>query len=189
MAYEAKLDKIPLSVFIEIYTNPNNDIEFVGDKREAIVSLIEEYMDIVGGLSLASYLSTENTMLNESTMLEVVSACENLMLLGRYKEVSEILSGYGYNISHEDKEKMKSRLETLKSKSRYYYDKALQNREERKASNKTTTKEDFIKERVFLMRYNRLHIDVDRFSAAEYAYLVKQTTAEIEDIKRHKQKK
>jgi hypothetical protein len=186
MVYEADLDKLPMSVFIEIYTNPDNDISFNIDKKEAVMMLVERYMDIIGGTDVSSYLARENELLNFSTMIEALEGCKNLIKLGMFSEVSEVLNNYGYNIPAEDHEKMSQRINTLQSKVKYDLDKALKYREEFKKENKATTRESFTQERVFLMRFNKLHIEVDKITASEYAYLVKQTAEEIKNIKQQK---
>lgn len=186
MVYEADLDKLPMSVFIEIYTNPDNDISFNIDKKEAVMMLVERYMDIIGGTDVSSYLARENELLNFSTMIEALEGCKNLIKLGMFSEVSEVLNNYGYNIPAEDHEKMSQRINTLQSKAKYDLDKALKYREEFKKENKATTRESFTQERVFLMRFNKLHIEVDKITASEYAYLVKQTSEEIKNIKQQK---
>ena len=50
------------------------------------------------------------------------------------------------------------------------------------------TKEAFTKERVTIMKYNKMQIDPKVITAGEYAWLVRQTCDEIEELNRKHKK-
>ena len=55
MRYTSDIYELPLSVFIEIYTNDSNTIEFDSeDKGAASAKIINDYIKIVGSKQLSS---------------------------------------------------------------------------------------------------------------------------------------
>lgn len=184
MIYKADINELPLNVFIEVYTNENNNIEFDIEKDAAMKKVITDYMNIVGGKQIASEIVNMNRSLNLALMVDCMTACENLMLLNKWKEVCDVLLSLGYSLKESDKDKIKSRVKALKAKAEY--DLSTERKDEKKAEK--PTKEAFTKERVTIMKYNKMQIDTHTITAAEYAYLVKQTCEEIEELNRKHKK-
>ena len=119
MIYKADINELPLNVFIEVYTNENNNIEFDIEKDAAMKKVITDYMNIVGGKQIASEIVNMNRSLNLALMVDCMTACENLMLLNKWKEVCDVLLSLGYSLKESDKDKIKSRVKALKSKAEY----------------------------------------------------------------------
>lgn len=184
MIYKADINELPLNVFIEVYTNEKNNVEFDIPKEEAVQKVVTDYMSIVGGKQMAAEIINSNRRLNLILMAECMNACENLMLLGKWKEVCDVLLSLGYSLKASDKDKIKSRVKALKAKAEY--DLSTEKKDEKKAEK--PTKEAFTKERVTIMKYNKMQIDTHTITAAEYAYLVKQTCDEIEELNRKHKK-
>lgn len=184
MIYKADINELPLNVFIEVYTNENNNIEFDIEKDAAMKKVITDYMNIVGGKQIASEIVNMNRSLNLALMVDCMTACENLMLLNKWKEVCDVLLSLGYSLKESDKDKIKSRVKALKAKAEY--DLSTERKDDKKAEK--PTKEAFTKERVTIMKYNKMQIDTHTITAAEYAYLVKQTCDEIEELNRKHKK-
>ena len=113
-----------------------------------------------------------------------MTACENLMLLNNWKGVCDTLLTLGYSVKESDHEKMKLRVQTLKSKAEYDLSKE---KEDDKPKEKPT-KDMFTKERVTIMKYNKMQIDPKVITAGEYAWLVRQTCEEIEELNRKHKK-
>lgn len=184
MIYKADINELPLNVFIEVYTNEKNNVEFDMPKEEAVRKVVTDYMTIVGGKQIAAELANSNRVLNLSLMVECMTACENLMILNKWKEVCDVLLSMGYSLKTDDKDKIKARVKALKSKAEY--DLSIEKKSESKGER--PTKETFTKERVTVMKYNKMQIDTHTITAAEYAYLVKQTCDEIEELNRKHKK-
>lgn len=184
MIYKADINELPLNVFIEVYTNENNNIEFDIEKDAAMKKVITDYMNIVGGKQIASEIVNMNRSLNLALMVDCMTACENLMLLNKWKDVCDVLFSFGYSLKVSDKDKIKARVKALKAKAEY--DLSSERKDEKKAEK--PTKEAFTKERVTIMKYNKMQIDTHTITAAEYAYLVKQTCEEIEELNRKHKK-
>lgn len=184
MIYKADINELPLNVFIEVYTNENNNIEFDIERDAAMKKVITDYMNIVGGKQIASEIVNMNRSLNLALMVDCMTACENLMLLNKWKEVCDVLLSFGYSLKESDKDKIKARVKALKAKAEY--DLSTERKDEKKAEK--PTKEAFTKERVTIMKYNKMQIDTHTITAAEYAYLVKQTCDEIEELNRKHKK-
>lgn len=180
MIYKADINELPLNVFIEVYTNENNNVEFDIPKEDAVRKVVTDYMNIVGGKQMSAEIVNSNRRLNLILMSECMNACENLMLLGKWKEVCDVLLSLGYSLKASDKDKIKSRVKALKAKAEY--DLSTEKKDEKKAGK--PTKEAFTKERVTVMKYNKMQIDTNKITAAEYAWLVKQTCEEIDELNR-----
>lgn len=180
MIYKADINELPLSVFIEVYTNNNHGVKFDIPTGEAVAKVVGDYMAIVGGKQIASEVVNANRRLNLVLMVECMTACENLMLLNNWKGVCDTLLILGYSVKESDHEKMKQRVQTLKSKAEYDLSKE---KEDDKPKEKPT-KDMFTKERVTIMKYNKMQIDPKVITAGEYAWLVRQTCDEVEELNR-----
>lgn len=183
MVYKADINEIPLSVFIEIYTNENHGVKFDIPTDEAVRKLIGDYTNIVGGRQIASEVVNCNRRLNLVLVLECMVACENLMLLNNWKGVCDVLMKLGYSLKETDHDKIKMRVQALKSKTEYNLSKEKDEKPKEKP-----TKEMFTRERVTIMKYNKMQIDTKTITAGEYAWLVKQTCEEIEELNRKHKK-
>ena len=87
MKYSSDIYEIPLSVFIEIYTNEGNDVEFKdGDKDHVSERVINDYMEIVSGRQLLAEILNCNERMNLAMTVELMKACENMMRLKMYDD-------------------------------------------------------------------------------------------------------
>lgn len=184
MIYRADINELPLSVFIEVYTNENHGVSFDIPTDEAVMKVVGEYMAIVGGKQIAAEVVDANRRLNLALVVDCMTACENLMLLERWKGVCEVLMAFGYSVKEDDHAKIRQRVQTLKSKAEY----DLSREEVEEKPKEKPTKEHFTKERVTIMKYNKIQIDPKTMTAGEYAWLVKQTCDEIEELNRKHRK-
>lgn len=184
MIYKADINELPLNVFVEVYTNDNHGIVFDIPTDEAVVKVVNEYVGIVGGKQMASEVVNANRRLNLSLMVDCMTACENLIILGNWKGVCDVLSTLGYPMDESNHERIKQRVQALKSKAEY----DLSKEDKFEKPKEKPTKEAFIRERVTVMKYNKMQIDPKTMTAGEYAWLVKQTCDEIEELNRKHRK-
>lgn len=184
MIYKADINELPLSVFIEVYTNENHEVKFDIPTEEAVGKVITDYMCIIGGKQIAAEIVNSNRKLNLRLMVECMTACENLILLKRWKDVCEALSTLGYTLKESEQDKIRQRVQTLKSKAEY----DISREEKADKPKEKPTKDDFTRERVTIMKYNKMQIDPKVITAGEYAWLVKQTCDEIEELNRKHKK-
>lgn len=184
MIYKADINEIPLSVFIEVFTNENHNVTFDLPTDEAVRKVTTEYMNIVGGKQVSAEVVNGNRKLNLVLMVECMVACENLMMLNRWKDVCEVLLSLGYSLKESVQERIRQRVQTLKSKAEY----DLSREEQADKPKEKPSKEAFVRERVTIMKYNKMQIDPKTMMAGEYAWLVKQTCDEIEELNRKHRK-
>jgi hypothetical protein len=184
MIYKADINELPLSVFIEVYTNEKHGVCFDIPTDEAVSKVVGEYMNIVGGKQIAAEVVEANRRLNLALMVDCMTACENLMLLERWKCVCEVLRELGYCVKEDDQTKIRQRVQTLKSKAEY----DLSKEKSEDKPKERPTKEQLTRERVTVMKYNKMQIDPKTMTAGEYAWLVKQTCDEIEELNRKHRK-
>ena len=184
MKYKADIHELPLNVFIEVYTNSEHNIEFDIPRDEAESKIVGQYMSIVGGKQITAEIINANRVLNLMLLLGCMNACENLVLLKRWKDVAGILSVLGYTLTEKDEDKIKMRIASIKAKTEY----DLSKEKKQEQPKEKVTKETFARERVLIMRYNKMQIDTNIMTAGEYAYLVKETCDEIEMLNRKHKK-
>lgn len=184
MIYKADINELPLSVFIEVYTNENHNVQFDTPTDIAVQKVVSDYMSIVGGKQITAEVVNANRRMNLVLMVECMTACENLMLLNQWKSVCDVLLSMGYSLKESEHDKIKMRIQTLKSKAEY--DLSKENEDDKPKTK--PTKEMFTRERVTIMKYNKMQIDPKSMTAGEYAWLVKQTCDEIEELNRKHKK-
>lgn len=185
MKYKADIYDIPLSVFVEIYTNNDKCVEFEGGETdESREKLISDYMEIVAGKQLYAEVLGCNERMNLSMTVECMNACENMMKLGMYDEVHDTLVNIGYSCKDGDVKSMKERIYALKARAQYDLSKI--NTENGDSKKEIPTKRSFINEIVSIGKYNKMYINTKEWTAGEYACLVKQTCDEIEMLNRKK---
>lgn len=184
MIYKADINEIPLSVFIEVYTNDNHQVKFDIPTEEAVGKVVSQYISIVGNKQLSAEIVNVNRRINLALMVDCMTACENLIIIGNWKGVCDVLLSLGYSVSVDDHDKIRQRVNTLKLKANYDLSKE---KFDEKPKEKTT-KEQFTRERVSIMKYNKMQIDPRVMTAGEYAWLVKQTCDEIEEFNRKNKK-
>ena len=184
MIYKADLNELPLNVFIEVFTNDNHEVKFDIPAEEAKRKVVSDYMNIVGGKQISAEVVNSNRRLNLVLMVECMRACENLIILKRWKDVCGALSTLGYTLDESEHDRITQRVQTLKTKAEY----DLSREEKADTGQKKATKEDFTRERVTIMKYNKMQIDPRTITASEYAWLVKQTCDEIEELNRKHKK-
>ena len=61
------------------------------NESQTIAKVVADYMNIVGGKQIASEVINSNRRLNLLMMVQCMTACENLMLLERWKDVCGVL--------------------------------------------------------------------------------------------------
>lgn len=184
MIYKADINELPLSIFIEVCTNDNHNVQFDIPTDVAVQKVVSDYMSIVGGKQITAEVVNANRRMNLVLMVECMTACENLMLLNQWKSVCEVLLNMGYSLKESDHDKIKMRVQALKSKAEY--DLSKENEDDKPKTK--PTKEMFTRERVTIMKYNKMQIDPKAMTAGEYAWLVKQTCDEIEELNRKHKK-
>ena len=185
MRYTSDIYELPLSVFIEIYTNDSNTIEFDGeDKEAASAKIINDYIEIVGSKLLFSEILNCNERMNLAMTVECMKACENMMRLKMYDNVCDILLQIGYSCKKSDISGMSSRISALKSRAQYDLDKI--SKEKNEEPKEKPTKKAFINEIVAIGKYNKMHINLKEWTAGSYACLVRQTCDEIDELNRKK---
>lgn len=183
MKYTSDIYELPLSVFIDVYTNKDSRVEWEDeDKDAARARVINDYMEIVGGKMLEAEIMGGNERMNLMMTVECMKACENLMRLGKHVEVCGLLQTLGYSCKTDDAEGIKSRIAALKSRARYDLDKL--DKEKMTEVGEKPTKRSFVNEVVAIGKYNKMHINLNEWTAGAYACLVKQTCEEIEVLNR-----
>lgn len=182
MMYE-DLENIPLSNFIEVFMG---NLKALGEdcpKGEAAriaEYMINEYVTIVGGRQLLSEISKSNELINLNIKIDCLEACKNLMKLGDWKSVCDVLSKFGYGMFPENKGGIRKKVDSVLASSRYRRDTLSQTRRE----SPRMDRDYFTRERVTVMSHFKMHIDKNSYTAKEYAYLVKRMCDDIELMNR-----
>lgn len=185
------LDKIPMSRFIEVFMGnltKVSDGELAEADAIAIAErLLAEYSEIVGGRSAIAEITKQNEMLNCELKIECMRVCEYLISEGKLEQVSKTLVRFGFKIPSRDKARIRQRVASILSTSQYRLEKLRDSRlEELKPA---MSKDYFTRERIMLMEHFKMHIDIHKLSAKEYAYMVKKVCEETQAMLRSLKKK
>lgn len=186
------LDKIPLSIFIEVFTGNINSVVINGvhskdEIKEASEKLIMDYVQIVGGMSALAEITKKNNILNNQTKIECMQACENLIKLGEWEDVCSILSTLGYKMFPNQRDQIKKRIQTVLSGSKYRIDRLMADQKDKQ--DVKIDRNYFTKERVLIMTHYSMHINPEQFSAKEYAYMVKRMCDDVASMARYNKRK
>ena len=185
------LDKIPMNLFMDIF---QGDISKVSDENipsveaeEIAERLIAEYSEIVGGRSAIAEVSKQNEIYNCGLKIECMNACEYLIKAEKYESVSKILLKFGFKIPAEDKDRIRQRVSSILTASQYRIEKLKSFRPD--ADSQPVNKDYFTRERVMLMENFKMHIDIYKLSAKEYAYMVRKTCDDMQSVLKNIKKK
>lgn len=177
MIYKAELDSIPIRVYIDLIDGKKVlfDVPFEQAKKK----LMQEYMTIVGGKRLLFKVWQQNELMNLQARIELTNVADNLARLDKTKEAASILETIGYSVK-ENKESIDSKCKTLYATFTIKMDKLTSQLKNGDTNQNTNYREIFLGERVALLKHYKVHIDIDKVTAAEYAMLLRSMCTEIE---------
>lgn len=183
-----ELDKIPLSRFIDVYLGDTDLVAEGGnysreEKEEAAGLLCSRYLSIVGGRSMLSVIARRDEELRVRMRLTCLCACRELIGYGEYERAREVLSWLGYPFPSADPLKMLEKVDGLSASDKYRL--ARMEETEKGLRSQGVKKMDrsyFTRERVAVMGHMKMYIDPEQFSAEEYAWMVKRTCEDVEEM-------
>lgn len=181
------LNSISMNKFIRLFLGEHSVIVKSGrydneEVEESANKLIYEYFDIIGGSSHIANITRFSRMMNHKATIRCMDMCKLLISSGDFAAVSEVLSTFGYNISEEEHEKIIENVDNILNMNRYDHDKIMLLKE--KVPEKSIDEDYFVNEKVILMQHYKMHIDSDKISAKEYAYLIKNYRYEVDIMNR-----
>lgn len=176
------LSDISLKDFIDVYFG---DFSKAGgcteeEQLRAASEMCMEYFSIVGGKNVSVQIAKRDKRLRISIRESVLDACEQLVSWGFASEALSVLESMGYKV---DEAMLSDKIDQLRKMNAY----TLKKMEE--PVHEELTREHFIRERCFIMGHLKMHIDEHVFKAKEYAYLVRQVSDEIEELRQSVKKK
>ena len=185
------LGKISLRRFIDIYCG---DLEKTVERgkhspeemKEAAGRLCGAYLSIVGGKSALAEVHRRDEMLRSQMRLQVLQGCRAMMGYGDMEGVCRVMGVLGYAFKPEQEELVARRMESIRATEKFRLER-MRNAMP-KAPGGNTGREYFVRERVAVMSWAKMHIDPEVFTAEEYAWLVKRMCDELEYVNRQKNK-
>ena len=180
-AYTDNLREIPMSAFIRIYAGNGDKVRFRKgiDRNAAMEKLVSAYNAIVGEKNIRGMVTRKSRYLNHYIRLNAaVYAARAARDDAEYAK--ELLRMLGYSATEDAV--LERRIASVIAAESF----AIDREREKPQEGKPMTESDFTKERVALMRHYRMHIDVNVYSAEEYAYFVKGFCDEIESLRRQR---
>lgn len=183
----SSIGEIKLSVFISIVTGDTSAVVKPGtpddsteiEREECASMLMMQYVDTCGGSHIKADVDKKRRDVVFAVKTRLLQSCMAMLGSGMQDEVSYVLSRLGYNYGADDIEGMKNRIDILIRKAEF--DLKMKPDEEKP---KGMSREDYTKERVAIMSHYKMYIDPDVYTAEEYAFLVSQFNAEMEDIRK-----
>lgn len=181
-----ELDKIPLDTFIDVFLGDASKLIINGNHTEKELSdqydkLVTEYIEIVGGGSILAEIYKKSNLINLQIKIECMKAAQIMIKNKKWKELSDMLSKFGYNLIPSEHDKIVKRVTSILSTSKYMLEK-----EENKERPDNLSKMDrnyFVRERVMVMSHFGMQIQKNIISAKEYAFMVKRMCEDIKSIK------
>lgn len=179
------ITKIPLSRFIDVYCGDRNAL-IINDKHsekelsETANNLIQKYIEIAGGKSITVELRAKDERLTLESKISCMEACLNIIKLGDYKSVVDILNNFGYRLpfnTDSDKMRIHSRVESILQQSKMRVAQLEAKRKDIQPV-KQPTREQFASEMAIVMSRFK-PFNENEISAAVYANWVKIMCDEI----------
>ena len=177
------LDKIPLDIFIDVFTGDNSKLIIEGkhsneELSEQAESLIIEYTEIIGGVSLLSEMSRKSSLINLHIKIEYMKVLEVMIANSDWDYEVKALSQLGFSYSSSEHDKIRKRISSILSMSQYMLER--ENAKEKPERASKMDKNYFARERVMVMSHFGMQIRKNEISAKEYAFMVKRM---CEDMK------
>ena len=171
------LDTISLARFIDVFLG-DFDKSVEGEhtdkeKEKAAEKMCNEYMEIVGGKSVASLLVKRNNILKIEMRRACLDVCKMLASSGYTQDACAVFKSMGYSVA-DNKDDIMNKANSIISSDAYQLEKI------KPENSEPMTRDNFTKEKVAIMSHLKMYIDDNVFKAKEYAYLVKQVNNEIE---------
>ena len=175
------LDKIPLDIFIDVFTGDNSKLIIEGkhsneELSEQAESLIIEYTEIIGGVSLLSEMSRKSSLIH--IKIEYMKVLEVMTANSDWDYAVKALSQLGFSYSSSEHDKIRKRISSILSMSQYMLER--ENAKEKPERASKMDKNYFARERVMVMSHFGMQIRKNEISAKEYAFMVKRM---CEDMK------
>lgn len=181
MKYKAELDAIPMRVYISVVLGTFEG-EFDCPLDVARAKLKFAYSNIVGGRKMAAEIIKQSETLNLNTTLQCLTAIKNLLAMQRADLVVPIMQELGYDVAGKSVQEITAKVDNLLRMAelkRLRMETARADKE-KKGKVEELTAESFVRERVAMMSYYKMQFDLDRMTAAEYAYMLKRMCDELE---------
>lgn len=140
------------------------------------------YCNIVGGRKMAAEIIKQSETLNLNTTLQCLTAIKNLLAMQRADLVVPIMQELGYDVAGKSVQEITAKVDNLLRMAelkRLRMETARADKE-KKGKVEELTAESFVRERVAMMSYYKMQFDLDRMTAAEYAYMLKRMCDELE---------
>lgn len=179
-----KLEQLSIGQFIDLLCGETSVLtskhEIVSDARVTAVmrNIIFEYKEIADIAGARNYLSSIEELIKAKISSALFSMCNNLVALGEYGRVREILTEYGINAKSMKDQRVeaetKSRLERAKSTiARIEEDSHTEKNED------ADIRRMFDEQTASMMAYFKFQIDTSIMKATVYAHLVSRYNREI----------
>lgn len=186
------LDRIPLDIFIDVFTGDKYKLVIEGKHSEGELSeqserLITEYIEIIGGSSVITEISRKSNLVNLSIKIECMKAIGIMMKNNRWEDAAIMLSLFGFSYSPSDHDKIRKKVSSILSMSEYMIERI--NNREKPRDNSKLDKDYFVRERVAVMSHYGMQIRKNEISAKEYAFMVRRMCEEIKSMNKSLKRK
>lgn len=179
--YKAELDAIPMRVYISVVLGTFEG-EFDCPLDVARAKLKFAYCNIVGGRKMVAEIIRQAEALNIKSTLQCLTAIKNLLAMQRADLVVPIMQELGYDVAGKGVQEIAAKVDNLlrMAELKRLRMETAGAEKESKSKAEELTAETFVRERVAMMSYYKMQFDLDRMTAAEYAYMLKRMCDELE---------
>lgn len=181
MKYNAELDAIPMRVYISVVLG-TFDGEFDCPLDVARAKLKFAYCNIIGGRKMSAEILKQADLINLNSTFQCLTAIKNLLSMQRDDLVVPIMHQLGYDVNGKSVQDISAKVDNLlrMAELKRMRMEIARAEKEKKGKTEELTAETFVRERVAMMSYYKMQFDLDRMTAAEYAYMLKRMCDELE---------
>ncbi|MDE7465012.1 MAG: hypothetical protein K2M59_03935 [Muribaculaceae bacterium] len=148
------------------------------DKIAVIIrNIVFEYKEIADPIGIKGYLFEMEEIAKSKLTVLMYQICENLMELGQYDKVREILSQCGYNVGGMTENRLRAEIKSRIERARGTISKIEEDIAEPKHD--IDIRKEFDAQTAALMAYFKFQIDPSKMSASIYAHLVARHNREV----------
>ena len=184
MIYKAKLDAIPMRVYIDLVSGNTEGLEFDIPLDKAFQVLTEAYTSIVSKKHVSMELTKQDTKLNLSIKLNIIDICKVALATEHNDDAYSMLTKIGFQPKDNQSDSITNTISSAEMNIKYKVAQVRQ-REKTEEGEQGNTKDidiadNFVRERVALMTNMKMYIDINVVTASEYAHMVRAMADECE---------
>lgn len=186
---KTKLEQLTLAEFVDLACGRVEVLlegaEIHGRRELAIVmrDIVMEYRAIADPTGSATYLKRIDGLIKAHMSFLIFTMCQNLVVLGRFDKVKEVLAAFGLTTDGWNDKRVKTEVYVRLQKSKRHKDEYDEEKESDMIQDASEVRNSFNAMIAGMMAHFKFQIDPATMSAAVFAHLVARHNGEIKTMK------